>query len=102
MERPCVAWDGSIIHDQPKSVKVNNSSDRANELNSRAVFNRIFHPNDYAKWQIIQVFKLLSSTNQNHSISGRKRRRNQNTRGRNRKKNKKKEHGLSLHNAQWT
>jgi hypothetical protein len=80
---------------------VNNSSDRANELNSRAVFNRIFHPNDYAKWQIIQVFKL-SSTNQNHSVSGRKRRRNQNTRGRNRKKNKKKEHGLSLHNAQWT
>ena len=97
----CVAWDGSIIHDQPKSVMVNNSSDRANELNSRAVFNRIFHPNDYAKWQIIQVFKL-SSTNQNHSVSGRKRRRNQNTRGRNRKKNKKKEHGLSLHNAQWT
>jgi hypothetical protein len=100
----CVAWDGSIIHDQPKSVMVNNSSDRANELNIRAVFNRIFHPNDYANWQIIQVYQL-SSTDQtkkcppdtylktNHvrndpSVSGRKRRKNTRA-GRNRKKNKK-------------
>ena len=26
----CVAWDGTIVHDQPRSVRVNNSTDRAN------------------------------------------------------------------------
>jgi len=61
----CVAWDGSIIHDQPKSVQVNNSKDRANKANCRAVFERLFHPNDFAKWQIIQVFELISIKTKN-------------------------------------
>ena len=106
----CVAWDGSIIHDQPKSVQVNNSSDRRNKANCRAVFERLFHRKEYAKWQIIQVFELISiqtkkspdtalGTNHglNHGLkisnvrndpaaSGRKRRRN--TRGRKRKNKK--------------
>jgi hypothetical protein len=61
----CVAWDGCIIHDQPKSVRVNNSTDRANNANCRAVFERIFHPKDYAQWQIIQVFELISVETKN-------------------------------------
>ena len=54
----CVAWDGTIVHDQPRSVRVNNSTDRANEANCRAVFQRLFHTRDYTNWQIIHVFKL--------------------------------------------
>ena len=55
----CVAWDGSIVHDHPKSVKVNNVSDRCNSANSTAVFERIFHKTDYARWQITNVFELI-------------------------------------------
>jgi hypothetical protein len=61
-----VAWDGSIIHDRPKSVQVNNSSDRANKSNCRAVFERLFHRKEYAKWQIVQVFELKSISGKNY------------------------------------
>ena len=58
----CVAWDGTIVHDQPRSVRVNNSTDRANDANCRAVFQRLFPTKDYSSWQIIQVFKLEGTT----------------------------------------
>jgi hypothetical protein len=58
----CVAWDGTIVHDQPRSVRVNNSTDRSTEANCRAVFQRLFHTKDYTNWQIIQVFKLERTT----------------------------------------
>ena len=61
----CVAWDGTIVHDQPRSVRVNNSTDRANEANCRAVFQRLFPTKDYSSWQIIQVFKLEGTTMNN-------------------------------------
>ena len=55
----CVAWDGFIIHDHPKCVEVNNVSDRSNSANSTAVFERIFHKKEYARWQITNVFELI-------------------------------------------
>jgi len=58
----CVAWDGTIVHDQPRSVRVNNSTDRSTEANCRAVFQRLFHTKDYTNWQITHVFKLERTT----------------------------------------
>ena len=55
----CVAWDGSIIHDHPKSVQVNNSSDRSSRPNSKAVFERIFHKKEYKRWQITNIYELI-------------------------------------------
>ena len=55
----CVAWDGSIIHDHPKSVQVNNSSDRSSRPNSKAVFERIFHKKEYKRWQITNIYELV-------------------------------------------
>ena len=57
--RHCVAWDGSIVHDRPFSVGVNNSSDRDNSANSRAVFERLFHRTVYSRWQITNVYELV-------------------------------------------
>jgi len=61
----CVAWDGTIVHDQPRSVRVNNSTDRSTEANCRAVLQRLFPTKDYSSWQIIQVFKLEGTTIKN-------------------------------------
>ena len=55
----CVAWDGSIVHDHPKSVVVNNSSDRSSSLRSKAVFERIFHKKEYHRWQITNIYELI-------------------------------------------
>ena len=58
----CVAWDGSIIHDHPKSVQVNNSSDRSSRPNSKAVFERIFHKKEYKRWQITNIYELIGES----------------------------------------
>ena len=57
--RHCVAWDGSIVHDRPYSVGVNNSSDRDNSANSRAVFERLFYRTVYYRWQITNIYELV-------------------------------------------
>ena len=51
----CVAWDGKIIHERPKSAKINDTTDRQEE-NSKKVFERLFH--DYHRWQITNVYEL--------------------------------------------
>ena len=53
-----VAWDGSVIHERPKKLRVNNTSDRL-ETNSIDVFNRLYHPRDYRCWQITSVYELV-------------------------------------------
>jgi hypothetical protein len=54
----CVAWDGKIIHDRPKCVRVNNTSDRT-EDNSKAVFERLFHKKQYSRWEIVDIYELV-------------------------------------------
>ena len=58
----CVAWDGSILHDQPKSVGVNKLSDRSSSPNSKAVFERIFHKKEYKRWQITNIYELIGES----------------------------------------
>ena len=53
-----VAWDGSVIHERPKKLRVNNTSDRL-ETNSIDVFNRLYHPRNYRCWQITSVYELV-------------------------------------------
>ena len=65
----CVAWDGSIIHDRPKSVRVNHSSDRATSATSKAVFERIFHKKEYHRWQITNVYELDGEKREMFSIT---------------------------------
>ena len=52
-----VAWDGCILHERPKKLRVNNTSDRL-EMNSVDVFNRLYHPRNYRCWQITCVYEL--------------------------------------------
>ena len=56
----CVAWDGELIHDRPKSVQVNNTYDRT-PANSRAVFNRLFHKQNYSRWEFGDIYELVDS-----------------------------------------
>ena len=58
----CIAWDGDTVHDRPKSVQVNNTSDRT-PANSKAVFERLFHKKKYSRWQIVHVYELRDSHN---------------------------------------
>ena len=55
-----VAWDGSIVYDRPKSVRVNDTKDRATSASSKAVFERLFHKNHYHRWQIENIYKLVN------------------------------------------
>jgi len=57
----CVAWDGKMVHDRPKSVKVNNTTDRTKVRGGWDVFNRIFHTGHYAKWQITNIYELVDT-----------------------------------------
>ena len=55
-----VAWDGSIVYDRPKSVRVNDTKDRATSASCKAVFERLFHKNHYHRWQIENIYKLVN------------------------------------------
>ena len=52
-----VAWDGSIIHERPKKLRVNNTTDRL-EKNSVDLFKRLYHPTQFSRWQITSVYEL--------------------------------------------
>ena len=52
-----VAWDGSVIHERPKKLRVNNTTDRL-EKNSVDLFNRLYHPTQFKRWQITSVYEL--------------------------------------------
>ena len=51
-----VAWDGQLIYDRPKNIKVNERTDRSNEENSKMVFDKLF--NGFS-WQITNIYKLV-------------------------------------------
>lgn len=53
-----VAWDGSIIHDRPDSIRVNNSSDRTLR-HSKEVFERLYPKSQFSRWKIVSVFELV-------------------------------------------
>ena len=52
-----VAWDGRIIHEHPKSARVNLSTDRTRE-HCKDVFHRLYHKSHYSSWQITNVYSL--------------------------------------------
>jgi len=51
-----VAWDGSIIHDFPHSLKIS-SADRRTATASEAAFDKLFHDQD--KWFVTAVYRLI-------------------------------------------
>lgn len=53
-----VAWDGKEVHDFPKSVRVNNSTDRSTEARCNDVFERLYHKKKFSRWHITSVYEL--------------------------------------------
>jgi hypothetical protein len=54
----CVSWDGKTIHDQPQSIKVNDTYDRRNPHLAKNVFNKLYPKDQFLSWQITNVFQL--------------------------------------------
>lgn len=55
-----VAWDGKEVHDFPKSVRVNNSTDRT-EARCNDVFERLYHKKKFSRWHITSVYELVGN-----------------------------------------
>ena len=53
-----VGWDGSVIHDRPNSIRVNNSSDRTPRL-SKEVFERLYPKSQFSHWRIVSAYELV-------------------------------------------
>ena len=56
----CIAWDGTTLHDQPQSIKVNDTFDRhpTKPHYAKKVFNKLYPKDKFHSWQITNVFQL--------------------------------------------
>ena len=54
----CISWDGTTIHDQPQSIKVNDTYDRRKPHLARKVFDKLYPKNKFLSWQITNVFQV--------------------------------------------
>ena len=53
-----VAWDGKYFYEDDRKLQINNSTDRT-ERNSIGVFNRLYHPTKFRRWEITGVYELV-------------------------------------------
>jgi len=56
-----VAWDGKYFYEDDRKLQINNTTDRT-ERNSIDVFNRLYHPTKFRRWEITGVYELVHNS----------------------------------------